>query len=186
MAGRAEKKGKATKTGKERKRKSQPSGLTRRQVLKMGAVAGGVAILTSTKSFRTHFPDSVLAQGVASCGQSTGHSPEHCPFAQQMPIPPALDTTILNPVPQKAANIGAGEAARCDHQRWTDFPFKRQYAMSSLASVETISQVVLWGSPIKPLKVRRRENAIEQAKIDKLLKAGAPLPTWISSLGEEE
>lgn len=57
---------------------------------------------------------------------------------------------------------------------------------SSLASVETISQVVLWGSPIKPLKVRRRENAIEQAKIDKLLKAGAPLPTWISSLGEEE
>jgi hypothetical protein len=114
MAGRAEKKGKATKTGKERKRKSQRFGLTRRQVLKMGAVAGGVAILTSTKSFRTHFPDSVLAQGGASCGQSTGHSPEHCPFAQQMPIPPALDTTILNPVPQKAANIGAGEAAWCE------------------------------------------------------------------------
>jgi len=134
MAGGAEKKGKATKTGKERKRKSQRSGLTRRQVLKMGAVAGGVAILTSTKSFRTHFPDSVLAQGGASCGQSTGHSPEHCPFAQQMPIPPALDTTILNPVPKKAANIGAGEAARCDHQRWTDFPFKRQYAMSAVES----------------------------------------------------
>jgi FtsP/CotA-like multicopper oxidase with cupredoxin domain len=134
MARKAEKKGKAIKTEKERKGKSGRSGVTRRQVLKMGAVAGGVAVLTSNKAFRTHFPDSVLAQGGASCGQTGGHSPEHCPFKQALPIPPALDPTVLNPAPQQNANINAGEAARCPHQRWTDFPFKKQYSLSAIES----------------------------------------------------
>jgi protein SCO1/2 len=56
---------------------------------------------------------------------------------------------------------------------------------SSLASVETIVQVIRWGDPIKPLDVRRRENLIEQARIDKITKAGGTLPTWLDMLREE-
>lgn len=58
--------------------------------------------------------------------------------------------------------------------RWT--------GCSSLASVETIKQVILWAEPIKPLEVRLRENAIAQAKIDKM----NVLPTWLGSLGSEK
>jgi protein SCO1/2 len=52
---------------------------------------------------------------------------------------------------------------------------------SALASVDTIVQVIRWGDPIKPVGVRLRENAIAQAKINKM----KILPTWLESLGEE-
>jgi FtsP/CotA-like multicopper oxidase with cupredoxin domain len=127
-----------------KKVKAQGRGFTRRQVLKMGAVTGGAAVLTSTKAFRTHFPDTIYAQAAASCGQTGGHSPEHCPFAQELPIPVALATTTLDPVPQPGPNISAGEAPRCDHQRWTDFPFKKQYAV--FATESAIQFHPSWGS----------------------------------------
>lgn len=57
--------------------------------------------------------------------------------------------------------------------RWT--------GCSALASVDTIKQVILWAQPTKPLEVRLRENAIAQAKIDKM----DVLPTWLGALGSE-
>jgi protein SCO1/2 len=50
------------------------------------------------------------------------------------------------------------------------------------ASVETIVQTVLWCDSPKPLAVRMRENAIIQAKIDKM--QHEMLPTWLGSLNE--
>jgi hypothetical protein len=57
---------------------------------------------------------------------------------------------------------------------------------SSLASIETIVQVIRWGDPIKPLDVRRRENIRAQARINEIMKKGRTLPTWLDSLGEED
>src|SRR6185369_12926375 len=97
---------------------------TRRDVLKMGAVAGAATVLTSRKSLR-----SVYAQGVASvppeptvCDPNKFHnSPRTNPFMQQLPIPPLLQQTALSPAPTKQANIAGGEAPRADHQRWNEF-----------------------------------------------------------------
>jgi protein SCO1 len=50
----------------------------------------------------------------------------------------------------------------------------------SQASVETIVQTIRWCDLPKPLEVRMRENAIAQAKIDKM----QVLPTWLGSLSE--
>jgi hypothetical protein len=39
-----------------------------------------------------------------------------------MPIPPAaMPSPFLYPAPTLAANLGAGEAPRADHQRWNEF-----------------------------------------------------------------
>ena len=58
--------------------------------------------------------------------------------------------------------------------RWT--------GCSALASLETMKQVVSFADPMKPLSVRLKENAIAQAKIDKM----EVLPTWLGSLGSEK
>ena len=56
----------------------------------------------------------------------------------------------------------------------------RWFCAPSGASVETLVQTVRWCDPPKSLEVRMRENAIIQAKINKL----QVLPTWLGSLGE--
>jgi hypothetical protein len=48
--------------------------------------------------------------------------------------------------------------------------------------VETIVQTIRWAENSKPLAQRIRENAIVQAKIDKM--QPHTLPTWLSSLNE--
>jgi len=90
-------------------------------MLKMGAAAGaagvlGPTMLTSWKSY--------AAAGVAEpvlCGTTPPASPATTPFVDTLPIPAPAIPTILFPTPTKAANIGAGEAPRAEHQRWTQF-----------------------------------------------------------------
>ncbi len=96
-------------------------GMDRRTVLKTGALLGTAAILTSKQSL-------VLAQGAPPplaqpvlCGTTAPVSPPTRPFMDTLPVPlPALPQ-ILSPLPTKAANTGAGEAARDAHQRWEQF-----------------------------------------------------------------
>src|SRR5262245_39616446 len=102
--------------GAESKKKKQ--GITRRNVLKMGATAGGITLLTSNKAFRTHgvFAQSVVPPEPTPCSvDDFVSSPPTRPFRQQLPIPPVLQATTLNPAPRRTANIAAGEAPRAAH-----------------------------------------------------------------------
>ena len=125
---------KSKKNNKEKKRKPGKNGLSRRSVLKMGAAAGAVTVLTSRKSLATAFapPFQTTTAPVppepAICTTFTG-SPATRPFRQQLPIPPALQPTNLNPAPTQSANIAAGEAPRAEHQRWNEFLPQKQYAI---------------------------------------------------------
>lgn len=58
----------------------------------------------------------------------------------------------------------------------------RWFMAPAQASVETLVQTVRWCDPPKSLAVRMRENAIIQAKIDKM--QNQALPTWLDSLNE--
>jgi protein SCO1/2 len=58
----------------------------------------------------------------------------------------------------------------------------RWFCSPSQASVETIVQTIRWADSPKPLAERIRQNAIAQAKIDKM--QHQMLPTWLSSLNE--
>src|SRR5262249_744018 len=108
--------------------KKKKPGVSRRNILKMGATAGGITLLTSTKA-RGVFAQSVAIPEPTPCSVDdfTG-SPATRPFRQQLPIPPALQSTTLNPAPRRTANIAAGEAPRAAHQRWDEFLPVKQYA----------------------------------------------------------
>jgi FtsP/CotA-like multicopper oxidase with cupredoxin domain len=99
---------------------SAQEGLDRRTVLKTGALLGAAAVLTSKKSLVLAQSSPPLAQPVL-CGTTPPVSPPTRPFLDPLPVPlPALPQ-ILSPLPTKAANTGAGEAARDPHQRWEQF-----------------------------------------------------------------
>ena len=89
-------------------------------MLKTGALLGAAAVLTSKKSLVLAQRSPPPAQPVL-CGTTPPVSPPTRPFLDPLPVPlPALPQ-ILNPLPTKAANKGAGEAARDPHQRWEQF-----------------------------------------------------------------
>lgn len=95
-------------------------GIDRRTVLKTGALLGTAALLTSKQSLVLAQSAPPLAQPVL-CGTTAPVSPPTRPFIDTLPVPlPALPQ-ILSPLPTKAANTGAGEAARDAHQRWEQF-----------------------------------------------------------------
>ncbi|HEV3317475.1 MAG TPA: multicopper oxidase domain-containing protein [Candidatus Angelobacter sp.] len=127
-----------SKSPKNKDEKSTNDGsLSRRSALKMGAAAGAATILTSRKSLAATFvpfqdvtTTAVPPPEPTICDPNTfAGSPATHPFVRQLPIPPALQPTTLNPAPQKQANIAAHEAPRADHQRWDEFLPKKQYAM---------------------------------------------------------
>jgi FtsP/CotA-like multicopper oxidase with cupredoxin domain len=118
---------------KEKKRKSTPpptgAGWSRRTMLKASAAAGVVTMLTSRKS--------VLAQSLPpiptqppDCTPQPTNSPATTPFMQALPIPPVATPTFLIPAPTLAADTAAGEAARANHQDWTQFYPLTQYSIS--------------------------------------------------------
>ncbi len=117
-------------TTKEKKKKgdksSKDSGLSRRTMLKTSAAAGVVTMLTSRKS--------LLAQTIppqpTDCTPQPTNSPSTMPFVQALPIPPVAVPTILNPFPMLAADTVLGEAARANHQDWTQFFPLVQYSVS--------------------------------------------------------
>jgi FtsP/CotA-like multicopper oxidase with cupredoxin domain len=97
--------------------------ISRRSVLKIGAAAGAATVLapniiTSRKALGAAFdgPAPPLVQCTAAV-----RSPAHTPFVDDLPVPfPAIDHP-LSPPPQEAANTGAGEWPRVNHQRWAQF-----------------------------------------------------------------
>jgi FtsP/CotA-like multicopper oxidase with cupredoxin domain len=109
---------KRKKTGKE------SSGVTRRDMLKIGAAASvmGPTMLTSWKSYaQTGIAEPII------CDVEPENSPEHTPFMDNLPIPSPAIPVLLNPAPTKNANTSKGEAPRAPHQRWEEFLPDVQY-----------------------------------------------------------
>jgi FtsP/CotA-like multicopper oxidase with cupredoxin domain len=106
--------------GKSRKKKT---GMSRRKALKIGAVTGAAAVITSSKSFPTHFLGTTAHAQTNDCLINPGTSPPTSAFVQPLPIPPIKQPVAsLNPAPTKHANISGGEAPRAQHQKWSQFP----------------------------------------------------------------
>jgi FtsP/CotA-like multicopper oxidase with cupredoxin domain len=143
-----------SKRRKKSKSKNQGSGITRRDMLKLGSAAGaatilGPIVLTSKKST----PFSVLAQsGPAEpilCGTTPPASPATRPFVDNLPVPFPAIPTFLNPAPKKQANIAQGEAPRADHQRWEQFLPDVNYALTAQAGTHRfhtdLQPSYIWG-----------------------------------------
>src|SRR5436305_15296855 len=125
-----------SKKNKNKAKHDSKGELSRRTMLKMGAAAGAVTVLTSRKSmatsispYQTITPTPPPPPEPAICTTFTG-SPATRPFMQQLPIPTALKATNLSPAPTQSANIAAGEAPRADHQRWNEFLPQKQYLIN--------------------------------------------------------
>lgn len=117
---------------KEKKRKStEPPngpGWTRRTMLKASAAAGVVTMLTSRKSLALSLPP--IPTQPPDCTPQPTNSPATTPFMQALPIPPVAIPTILIPFPTLQADTALGEAARANHQDWTQFFPLVQYSVS--------------------------------------------------------
>jgi hypothetical protein len=77
-----------------------------------------------------------------SLGTQFAISPANTPFQDPLPIPPTLSVKTLSPAPTKSANIGAGEAARADHQRWDQFLPQKTYELEEVAVSENFYPAV--------------------------------------------
>lgn len=111
------------------KKEQAASKLSRRRMLKLSAMTGSAAILTS-KGFRAGGQSKTYGGGGSSsfplCNSRCYSncptvSPAVTPFLVALPIPPVAQPTTLSPAPTLSANTGAGEAPRADHQRWQEF-----------------------------------------------------------------
>jgi FtsP/CotA-like multicopper oxidase with cupredoxin domain len=143
-----------SKRRKKSKSKNKGSGISRRDMLKLGSAAGaatvlGPIVLTSKKST----PFQVLAQAPPAepvlCGTTPPASPATRPFVDNLPVPfPAIPTN-LNPAPKKQANIAQGEAPRADHQRWEQFLPDVKYLLDARAGTHRfhadLQPSYIWG-----------------------------------------
>ncbi len=99
-------------------REIQGAGFDRRELLKLGLVAGssGLAALAAAPSFRPHW---------AHAAALTLVSPPNTPFIDPLPIPHVLTPKQLDPLPTMGPNPalsgynGFYECARPAHQQWT-------------------------------------------------------------------
>jgi FtsP/CotA-like multicopper oxidase with cupredoxin domain len=128
------------------------SAITRRTMLKISAAAGAGTvlapmILTSKKS--TVYADGTVAEPVLCNPTPVPQSPPHTPFVDDLPIPFPAVPQFLFPAPTKAANIGGGEAARDDHQRWEEFNPSVTYQLEARATTHQFHRDYLpsyaWG-----------------------------------------
>jgi FtsP/CotA-like multicopper oxidase with cupredoxin domain len=122
------------KKDKQKISKKERSEISRRDMLKMGAVAGaatilGPTILTSRKS--TVLAQGAVAEPVLCAPTPVPQSPPHTPFVDNLPVPAPAVPTFLNPAPTENANIAGGEAARAPHQRWAEFNPSIQYLLEA-------------------------------------------------------
>src|SRR5262245_8251192 len=139
---------------KRKKTRKESSGVSRRDMLKMGGAAGaatflGPTMLTSWKAYASQpTPVSPPAEPVL-CGTTPPASPPTRPFVDSLPIPFPAVPTLLNPAPTKDANTGGGEAARDAHQRWDEFLPDIFYYQEARAALHTFHTDLLpsyfWG-----------------------------------------
>lgn len=125
--------------------------ISRRSVLKIGAVAGATTVLAPnmvTSDTALGFQGEPVAEPVL-CVQPSGPSPAHTPFRDTFEAPFPAIPTILFPFPQQNPNLGAGEADRAPHQRWAQFPADLWYQMEAKAGLHTFhsdfSPTYIWG-----------------------------------------
>ncbi len=124
--------------------------VSRRTVLKIGAAAGAAGVLapsmlTSTEALG--FQETIAEPVTCANGQP---SPPHHPFLDDFTAPFPCDDHPLNPQPTEFPNLGAGEADRAPHPRWTQFsPAHFTYDMSAQAGLHTFhsdfSPTYIWG-----------------------------------------
>jgi FtsP/CotA-like multicopper oxidase with cupredoxin domain len=139
---------------KRKKTKKESSGVSRRDMLKMGGAAGaatilGPTMLTSWKAYASQPTTSSPPAEPVLCGATPPASPATTPFVDSLPIPFPAVPTILFPTPTKAANIAGGEAARADHQRWEEFSPDIFYYQEARAATHSFHRDLLpsyiWG-----------------------------------------
>ncbi len=137
------------KKAKDRQENTEGT-ISRRSVLKIGAVAGATTVLAPsmvTSDTAMAF-DGPVAEPVL-CVQPSGASPAHTPFRDNFEAPFPAIPTILFPFPQQNPNLGAGEADRAPHQRWAQFPADLWYQMEAKAGLHTFhsdySPTYIWG-----------------------------------------
>jgi FtsP/CotA-like multicopper oxidase with cupredoxin domain len=142
---------KKLKEKNRKKKEGTGSDFTRREVLKLGAVAGAGTllapmVLTSRKS--TVYADGFV-QEPELCGVVANPSPPHTPFVDNLPVPSPAIPQFLSPTPTKAANTDHGEAARDDHQRWDEFTPAVTYQLEARAGTHQFHSEYLpsygWG-----------------------------------------
>ena len=140
------------KKAKDRQRvgKKTEGTISRRTVLKIGAAAGAATVvapsmLTSNKALGFQ---NTIAEPVICVTPPT--SPPHHPFVDDFTAPFPCDDHPLSPQPTEFPNLGAGEADRAPHPRWTQFsPAHFTYDMSAQAGLHTFhsdySPTYIWG-----------------------------------------
>ena len=124
--------------------------ISRRSVLKIGAAAGAATVIAPSllkSSQALGFQGEIAEPVTCANGQP---SPPHHPFVQEFAAPFPADDHPLNPQPTEFPNLGAGEADRAPHPRWTQFsPAHFTYDMSAQAGLHTFhpdfSPTYIWG-----------------------------------------
>src|SRR5689334_20451401 len=124
--------------------------ISRRTVLKIGAAAGAAGVLApSILDPKEALGFQAVTEPVL-CVQPSGASPAHHPFVDEFTAPIPADDHPLSPQPTEFPNIGAGEAARAPHQRWTQFtPAHFTYELEAKAGLHQFhsdyGQSYIWG-----------------------------------------
>ncbi|HKG98212.1 MAG TPA: multicopper oxidase domain-containing protein, partial [Pyrinomonadaceae bacterium] len=126
------------------------STISRRSVLKIGAAAGAAGVLAPsmlTSNEALGFQTTIAEPVTCANGQP---SPPHHPFVDAFTAPFPCDDHPLNPQPTEFPNLGAGEADRAPHPRWTQFsPAHFTYDMTAQAGLHTFhsdfSPSYIWG-----------------------------------------
>ena len=126
------------------------STISRRSVLKIGAAAGAAGVLAPSVLNPSEALGFQAVTEPVLCVQPSGPSPAHHPFVDEFTAPFPADDHSLSPQPQEFANIGAGEAARAPHQRWSQFaPAHFTYELIARAGLHTFhsdyAPTYIWG-----------------------------------------
>jgi FtsP/CotA-like multicopper oxidase with cupredoxin domain len=122
--------------------------ISRRSVLKIGAAAGAAGVLAPSMLTSTEaLGFQEIAEPVRCVTPAT--SPPHHPFVDNFTAPFPGDDHPLSPQPTEFPNLGAGEADRAPHPRWTQFtPVHYTYDVSAAAGLHQFhsdfGQTYLW------------------------------------------
>src|SRR5689334_14798902 len=124
--------------------------ISRRSVLKIGAAAGAATVIAPSmlKSGKALGFQQTITEPVICVTPAT--SPPHHPFVDDFTAPFPADDHPLNPQPTEFPNLGAGEADRAPHQRWTQWtPAHFTYELEARAGLHQFhsdfGQTYIWG-----------------------------------------
>lgn len=135
------------------KKNGSSGGVSRRDVLKIGAAAGAATVIAPTMltSRKTLAAQAVAEPDLVAC-RAAGepeNSPPHRPFLDTFTAPFPAIPQDLDPAPTKEQNVAGGEALRVDHQRWEEFLPDVEYELEARAATHTFhadySPTYIWG-----------------------------------------